>query len=218
MSQSTQYMSPESFYHIYNTANAEEKLFYSEDNYKYFLQKYMEYIEPIADTYAYCLIPNHFHFLIKIRGEEELFDFLKSNKKLGEQSITREEFELMRTTNDVNLYSLHVSKQFSNFFNGYSQAINKQQQRRGGLFLKNFKRKNVNTDEYLKRIIIYINTNAQHHGLVKNFWEWKYVSYHSLLSELPTKIKRNEVLDLFENKENFKATHLQKQFSSLELE
>ncbi len=31
----------------------------------YFLNQWAKYIEPVAGTYAYCLLPNHFHFLIK---------------------------------------------------------------------------------------------------------------------------------------------------------
>ncbi|HRP60464.1 MAG TPA: transposase, partial [Vicingus sp.] len=52
------------YYHIYNRANGSEKIFLNEENYLFFLQKYIEYIHPIAETYCYCLMPNHFHFLI----------------------------------------------------------------------------------------------------------------------------------------------------------
>jgi hypothetical protein len=63
---------PDRYYHIYNHANGNENLFVEGDNYKWFLRQYHTYISPIADTYAYCLMPNHFHFLIKLKSSKEL--------------------------------------------------------------------------------------------------------------------------------------------------
>ena len=60
-------LSQDCFYHIYNRANGNEKLFASDDNYIYFLKQYNYYISPIAKTFAYCLMPNHFHFLVQIK-------------------------------------------------------------------------------------------------------------------------------------------------------
>ncbi|MCF6359136.1 MAG: transposase [Cyclobacteriaceae bacterium] len=67
-----QKMDVNTYYHIYNRANGNENLFRSDENYEYFLKKWGEYISDIADTYAYCLMPNHFHFLIKTKTEIEL--------------------------------------------------------------------------------------------------------------------------------------------------
>ena len=60
------------FYHIYNHANGSENLFRNDENYNFFLRKWSQHIEPIADSYAYCLMPNHFHFLVRIKDEEDL--------------------------------------------------------------------------------------------------------------------------------------------------
>ena len=53
------------YYHIYNRSNNNEKLFYSEGNYLFFLKKYRK-LTVYSDTFAYCLMPTHFHFLVKI--------------------------------------------------------------------------------------------------------------------------------------------------------
>ena len=55
------------YYHIYNRGNNGETLFRERRNYVYFLNLYDKYIEPIAETYAYCLMGNHFHFLVRIK-------------------------------------------------------------------------------------------------------------------------------------------------------
>lgn len=38
--------------------------FYQTSNYYYFLRKIRKYLLPQVDILAYCLMPNHFHFLI----------------------------------------------------------------------------------------------------------------------------------------------------------
>ena len=57
----------EQYYHIYNRGNNGETLFREERNYRYFLNLYAKYIEPVAETFAYCLLKNHFHFLVHVK-------------------------------------------------------------------------------------------------------------------------------------------------------
>jgi len=64
-------LEPDNFYHIYNHAVSKENIFRSEENFDFFLKKYHKYISPIADTFAYCLMPNHFHFAVKIKSADE---------------------------------------------------------------------------------------------------------------------------------------------------
>ena len=68
----------DNFYHIISRANGNEKLFLTDDNYRFFLQRYDKYISPIADTFAYALLPNHFHFLIQVKSYAELLAFYKN--------------------------------------------------------------------------------------------------------------------------------------------
>ena len=59
-------------YHIYNRGNNREDLFRFPEDYRHFLRLYEKYIEPIAETYAWCLLVNHFHLLVKIKTKEEI--------------------------------------------------------------------------------------------------------------------------------------------------
>jgi len=61
-------LEPGQMYHIWTHANGTENLFQTSDNYHYFLKKYAVYINPIADTFAYCLMPNHLHLMVRITG------------------------------------------------------------------------------------------------------------------------------------------------------
>jgi REP element-mobilizing transposase RayT len=55
------------FYHVWTHANGLDNLFREEANYLFLLSKYASYIHPVAKTFAYCLMPNHFHLMIQIR-------------------------------------------------------------------------------------------------------------------------------------------------------
>ncbi|MDB9519094.1 transposase [Roseofilum reptotaenium CS-1145] len=54
------------YYHVYNRGNDRQPIFYNRDNYLYFLRQFRRYfIQPRAlDLVAYCLMPNHYHFLV----------------------------------------------------------------------------------------------------------------------------------------------------------
>ena len=52
-------------YHIYNRGVNSETIFREKRNYAYFINLYVRHIQPVADTYAFCLLPNHFHLLIE---------------------------------------------------------------------------------------------------------------------------------------------------------
>ena len=58
------------FYHIYNRGINGEIIFASNENKRYFLKLYLKYLENKADTFAYCLMDNHFHFVTRVIKEE----------------------------------------------------------------------------------------------------------------------------------------------------
>ncbi len=50
--------------------NNKEQLFYTQSDYEYFLKKYQNYLSGWVDTFAFCLIPNHFHLLLRVKEFE----------------------------------------------------------------------------------------------------------------------------------------------------
>lgn len=70
-------LEPGHYYHIYNRGNNGEQLFYTEMNYAFFLSRYKKYLSGHVITYAYCLIPNHFHLLVRIVSEQASRQFQK---------------------------------------------------------------------------------------------------------------------------------------------
>lgn len=192
---------PESTYHIYNHANGKENLFQNDGNYRFFLARYAFFIEPIAETYAYCLMPNHLHLMVKIKNEQHLQSanrYFQKVKNIAEPNIKPIE---------DNKYSEFVSRTFGNLFSSYTQAYNKQQKRIGSLFIPNFKRKAVENDSYFTKLLYYIHFNPVHHGFVKNIEDWNYSSFNSLISEKKTKLSKEEVLAWFGDKNRFLEFH-----------
>ncbi|PIQ18647.1 MAG: hypothetical protein COW66_05235, partial [Flavobacteriaceae bacterium CG18_big_fil_WC_8_21_14_2_50_34_36] len=97
--------------------------------------------------------------------------------------------------------------QFSPLFNGYSQAFNKQQNRKGNLFMHTFKRKLITDETYIRKLIHYIHYNPIEAGLTQLPEEWKYASYNSIISLTQTKLLNEEVIGYFGDMENFKYCH-----------
>ena len=186
---------PETVYHVYNHANGSENLFRTEDNYRYFLHKYATYIHPIAETYAYCLMPNHFHVMIKVRDEQTLIEYFTNYK----EEETKQLSSTLNLTGLTNLSGL-VSKQFSNLFNAYSKAYNKKYERRGSLFERPFKRKAIANDQYFTQLIAYIHLNPIKHGFCNNLFDWPHSSIHSYLSKKESKLNKSYLEEWFGSK------------------
>ena len=192
----------DTYYHIFNHANGDDNLFREEKNYPFFLNKYHEHIEPIAHTIAWCLMPNHFHLLIKIRKEEEILDFFSSSDEEYKNSSKVANFRRVLLEGEEEEKSKQLSRQFSNFFSSYTQAFNKVYQRRGSLFLKTFKRKEVEDDSYFYNLIFYIHLNPVKHGFVQNHRNWDWSSFHNFPKEQGEIVKR-----LFSSEKAFFSSH-----------
>jgi hypothetical protein len=74
-------LQPETFYHIYNRGINGENIFKTPENYTYFLSKYAKFIPEVADTYAYCLLKNHFHILVKTKPDFEIQEASAAKKE-----------------------------------------------------------------------------------------------------------------------------------------
>jgi REP element-mobilizing transposase RayT len=187
---------PGGVYHVYNRAIGDELLFRNSDNYEYFIKKYKEYIDSVANTFAYCLMPNHFHLLIQIKPEAEIFsnfDQKVLQKWLFNTSLTVYERYMNRK----------INLQFAHLFNSYAQAYNKMHERKGSLFIRSYNRKRIESDTYLRQLALYIHLNPVKDGQAKAAEDWPYCSYNELINQASQLIDTSFVIDLFESVENF---------------
>jgi REP element-mobilizing transposase RayT len=198
------------FYHIYNRGINGEKLFLCEENYQHFLKLYTTYIDPIADTYAWVLMPNHFHLLVRIK-ENIRYKYHKpdnGNEKENEQ-FELVKWETVQVANEVNSDNkIPVpNRHFAHLFNAYTKYLNLRIPRHGNLFERPFRRKKIDNYNYLKKVLIYIHQNPVHHDFCKHPMEYPWSSFLTCISTKPTKLKRDTVMGWFDNQANFIHIH-----------
>lgn len=185
----TLFLEPGAIYHIYNRGTNKQTIFLNKKDYNHFLYLWEKYTEPVSESFAFCLLPNHFHFMIRIK---EMADLLQLPKvaELNENEI-----------------KYYLSRQFSNLFNAYSRYFNVKYQRDGKVFKERFKRKEVLTDAYFTKLIEYIHTNPEKHRLVEDFKDYEYSSFWMHLLDAPTRLKRNEVIEWYGSKSQYLNSH-----------
>ncbi|NOU45912.1 MAG: hypothetical protein HOO86_02490 [Bacteroidales bacterium] len=72
---------PGNFYHIYNRGINSCDLFHEPTNYEHFLGLYDKYISSVADTFAWVLMPNHFHLLVKVK-ENVVYKYSNADRSI----------------------------------------------------------------------------------------------------------------------------------------
>lgn len=185
----TIFLEPDCVYHIYNRGTNKQTIFLSKKDYNHFLFLWEKHIESVADIFAFCLLPNHFHFMVKIKNIKDL----RQLPKIAELNES-----------DVKYY---LSRQFSNLFNAYSRYFNLKYERDGKVFRERFKRKEVLTDEYFTKLIEYIHTNPVKHGITDNYKDYEYSSFWIHVLDTPTRLKRDEILKWYGSKSRYINSH-----------
>ena len=148
------------FYHIYNRGNNKQPIFFNDDNYVFFIKKIREQLLPVADILSYCLMPNHFHILIRANDQS-----IKERSSFGGKPMQE--------------FAYRIGMMLSS----YTQAVNKVNKTSGSLFQQKTKAKllaeEINNQKvsYLEHCFFYIHHNPLAADLVKDLYDWKYSSY-----------------------------------------
>jgi putative transposase len=145
---------PNEPYHVYNQGNNRHQLFYTEAHYLRFLVLYRKLVMPYCETLAYCLMPNHFHFMIYATP------LSAAEKKNGLTTIQ----------NIVNGFRLLQTS--------YTQYLNPKQQTTGSRFRQKAKYKCLSHGKYnyCQNTFNYIHQNPVSAGLVAHAADWAYSS------------------------------------------
>lgn len=179
------------YYHIFNRGNNSDRMFYKPENYKFFLRRLDEYLSAHIEVFAFCLLPNHFHLLVRVKQRES-------------NALHLEDARRLKTEIDP------VSQAFHRLFTSYSKAINKQEGRHGSLIENPFKRKEVTSNRYFSNLVFYIHANPQLHGIIDDFRHYPWSSYERIISGSPSKLKKAEVIEWFSDADNYVAYHAQR--------
>lgn len=219
---------PDQFYHLISQGNNKQNIFYKEKNYAYFLLKYATYMTDYLDTCAYCLLPNHFHILVRIKSLKSILEVAvtdfplisEATWKMWDIQISQFEFPakqkiplvtILQKANGIEernkIASWTVSEKIRRWLMGYAKAINKQEDLAGSLFRKKFKRKHVTESAYLKYLVWYLHNNPVHHDIFHSLQNYPHSSYQTLISQHDTRLKKGEVLEWFGGLEGFIQYH-----------
>ncbi len=139
-------------YYFCKQGNNRQRIFFSRENHLYFLEKFRKYVLPHGQVLAYCLMPNHFHFLINTTKDSIV------EMQVGSLMVPA------------------LNNGFRQLLSSYAQAINKQEGRSGSLFRQKIKAKLLeDRDEHYPLICShYIHQNPLRSGFVGKLEEWEF--------------------------------------------
>ncbi len=172
----------DALYHVYNRSNS--RVFVTRENYLFFLKKVSNLISPVCEILAWCLMPNHFHFLIQATKNSQ------------------------RLTDEKHRPLLQIlSKNMGTLISSYTQAFNKQQGRIGALFSHNTKAKLLNdytpvsgsdiiraiNNDYATQCLLYIHQNPVSSGLVSKPEDWEFSSFRDFAGLRNGKLANQEL-------------------------
>lgn len=120
----------------------------------------------------------------------------------GEQASSLEELAPQEQ-----LASYLVSERFRRFLLSHAQYINTTRNRTGSLFQKAFRRKSLNSEEDVKRVISYIHHNPIHHGLERDFGLYRWTSYQELTQNYHTIVAKQKIWGLYKNPDELINQH-----------
>ena len=195
----------ESFYHVFNRTNNKETLFKNSDDHHFFLDRTKRYLSGYFEIYAYCLIGNHFHLLVKTKPTQVILSELRSKSKV---ELIKSEIKLTEV-DDLDQEAIHdmYRIQLLRLFTAYSKNYNRLYGRSGNLFYRPFKRILVSDLEYVKSIILYIHKNPVKHLLTKDFKNFEWSSYYDYLNEESKIIDIEKRIEIFGSMDAFNHLH-----------
>ena len=193
---------PQTIYHIYNQGNNRQPIFFNDDNYIFFLRKMRTHLLPYVDVLCYCLMPNHFHWLVYTKDTSCLLsDAVKPRAKFnGGVSILKEKngnlSDNLKSSDKYSSadYQQKLSRSIGTLLSSYTRAINKQEDRQGSLFRAKTKAKSgiINgfitiegkhkdlffkpDNDYAATCFHYIHQNPVKANLCKRAEDWRYFS------------------------------------------
>ena len=208
-------------YHVYNQGNNRRDIFFNQHNYLFFLEKMKKHLLPYVDVLGYCLMPNHFHWMILVNEIELPTQGFTCNEALIDDPNETQGFTSSEALSDTVNKQRTLNDSIGILLRSYTRAINLQEGFSGSLFRKETKsiclnkedgnsvnyfetafgtkiNLNSNQDQYPKICYDYIHQNPVKAGLVKSSEDWPFSSLQEILGHKSIEIINQERLREFE--------------------
>ena len=179
-------------------------LFRQDADYLTFLKRFALFTGFVMDTWVYCLLNNHAHFIIKIKSIEAIITNIKKTE-LPKQTVAMK--KILATPDGQDVFDEMIERQVNSFMVSYANYTKNKYQHHGGLFQKPFKRIRIDSDAHLQVAIIYSHANPVKHKIFKDYLFYPYSSYALFLTDTSHYCVVDEVLIFFGGVEKFILLH-----------
>jgi|AntRauTorckE5430_2_1112549.scaffolds.fasta_scaffold02487_4 REP element-mobilizing transposase RayT len=144
-------------FHIYNRSNDRSTLFHEDENYRFFLTKMARQLKLVCHLLGYCIMPNHFHFL------------LIPKHPLREGYVLDDQFK-------STMPSPELSEAMKRLLMGFTKSYNKHYGLVGSRFQQHTNAKYHGNN--LKFGLDYLHENPVKGNLVRDASEWEFSSFN----------------------------------------
>ena len=150
-------LQPGKTYKIENTGINNTTIFFNKNNFHYFLSLTEKYIHSYGNIIAWFLDSNQITLIIEFYDAKKIYkaafykgDLSPTMKKIPRHIIKKDEYTASKI----------ISNQLRKIFLRYAMGVNKQEQRIGSLFLKNFRRTKAKNSTTVKSFILQTHLKA----------------------------------------------------------
>lgn len=185
------FLEPGAVYRIYGESIGNEIAFFNAEDFNCFLDRYLNYVSPVAETLTYCFTPKHYEFLVRVCMPEAIEQFCADRIKC----------------NNIDDYGKFVSSQIGNFLLSYTKLINLKRKRSGALFIKPFRRELISNEMELLSVMRSIHCLPVNLGLCANPEQWKFSSYASIINGNTCFVNSRHIVDQFTSMKKFIDFH-----------
>ena len=208
---------PGLFYHEVLKANSDGILFRDAEDRNFFLNKIRAFILPCCEVWAYVILGNHVHLLLRPHPKEILarlplqlhlldLDLSIANLKeyLQKDFNLRPPYALKPFQGSIHFQIRYCIRSIKHSYDQYSK---RKYETKGVLWSRDKFTKELPTVEDIARTVLYIHKNPVFHGIVDQPEDWQHSSYHEILGGENRMVMREDVLNLFRNEETFQREH-----------
>ncbi|MDB5275076.1 MAG: hypothetical protein JWR61_31 [Ferruginibacter sp.] len=195
---------PDNHYHLVFKSIDGILLFRQNSDYDIFLERFQQFTSFAVDTWAYCLLNNHAHFIVKIKPIDAIVNAI-NNIDFAKQTVAMK--KLLAATDKVALVDEMLERQVNSFMVSFANYTKNKYRHHGGLFQKPFKRLEIDTGNWLKTAIIYVHLNSLKHKVFSNYSDYLHCSYFYFVRLCNTYCDAEKVLEFFGGLSQFISLH-----------
>ncbi|HRS53544.1 MAG TPA: hypothetical protein P5250_02415 [Bacteroidales bacterium] len=175
---------PDKYFHIYHKVENGRNLFPTEEYKNIFFNALNKIINPYAKIIGYCLLPDHYHLLIKVKSQ--LY------QKNGFPNIGQ-------------LLTYYLRR----FIRNYNQFVNTQEKKKGKLLSALPYITPIKDNEQMKEILVGIHLNPVYHNITEDPGIYQWSSFQPFLKQNNDNLPCEEVLNYYGGKQKFIDYHTQ---------